>query len=127
MIENRKCKTLSIVKDFQNFLVAFFCAPYTFPLCFHAGEKTRGEGTFSKTAVMSVFFSGKVSDSRGHGGTAAQHGPAGHSALVGTFGGCAAQDGAPVHTRALETVASAWLNFYFYLAHLKANVKFYLT
>lgn len=44
MIENRKCKTLSVVKDFQNFLDAFFCTPYTFPLLLSCWRENQGRG-----------------------------------------------------------------------------------
>lgn len=64
IIESRKYKTLSIVKDFQNLLDSFSLPLNTSPLLLHKGEKTRGEGTLSKMAVRSV-LSENVLDSSG--------------------------------------------------------------
>lgn len=43
-IESGTCKTLSIVKDFQNLLDTFFCAPSTFPLLLPWWRENQGRG-----------------------------------------------------------------------------------
>lgn len=54
---SRKCKTLSVVKDFQNLVDTFFCAPYAFPLLLSWWRENQGrEDIFQDSCHVSLLL-----------------------------------------------------------------------
>lgn len=80
---SRKSETLSIVKDFQNLLDSFFCAPYTFPLLLSWWRENQGRGDiFQDSCHVSLLLWKSLRFQRPRGNSS-QRCPAGRSAPTG--------------------------------------------